>query len=137
MHGDSRIARATEAAGGTANITCNLLDVSGTEISTGLGAGIEVYAHICPASVTALNACIPRIVDNDYFMVKNVQGKWWFDFNFQGTTDCECMSQQSTSYNVTNEQVDRAFDADTVAIAELADVVGTLINDLIAAGIIT
>lgn len=39
-------------------------------------------------------------------------------------------------YAVTNSATDRAYDADTVAIAELADVVGTLIVDLRAAGII-
>lgn len=39
------------------------------------------------------------------------------------------------NYTVTNEQVDRSYDADTVVIAELADVVGTIINDLIYCGI--
>lgn len=33
-------------------------------------------------------------------------------------------------YTITNDNPDRAFDADTVAIAELADVVATLIRDL-------
>jgi hypothetical protein len=40
------------------------------------------------------------------------------------------------TYTVTNELADRAFDADTVAVAELADVVGTLINDLALQGIV-
>ena len=39
-------------------------------------------------------------------------------------------------YTETNVSEDRAFDADTVAIAELADVVGTLIKDLKQVGII-
>lgn len=39
-------------------------------------------------------------------------------------------------YTLTNVSVDRAFNADTVLIAELADVVGTLINDLIAYGLL-
>jgi hypothetical protein len=39
------------------------------------------------------------------------------------------------TYNVTNELVDRTYDANTVAIAELADVVGTMINDLISFGL--
>ena len=39
-------------------------------------------------------------------------------------------------YAETNVTPDRTFDADTVAVAELADVVGTLIVDLRAAGII-
>lgn len=40
------------------------------------------------------------------------------------------------TYTETNVTTDRAFDADTVAIAELADVVGTLIADLRARGIV-
>lgn len=40
------------------------------------------------------------------------------------------------TYTATNVTTDRAFDADTVAVAELADVVGTLIADLRAAGIV-
>jgi len=42
----------------------------------------------------------------------------------------------SQTYTETNVTTDRAFDADTVAIAELADVVGTLIGDLRAKGIV-
>lgn len=37
-------------------------------------------------------------------------------------------------YNTTNVTTDREFDANTVTLAELADVVGTLIADLKAAG---
>ena len=40
-------------------------------------------------------------------------------------------------YTITNAADDRAFDADTVAIAELADVVATVINDLIGYGLLT
>lgn len=36
----------------------------------------------------------------------------------------------SVNYVITNEQSDRTFDANTVAVAELADVVATLIKDL-------
>lgn len=36
----------------------------------------------------------------------------------------------SQTYAATNVSTDRSFDADTVVIAELADVVGTLISDL-------
>lgn len=39
-------------------------------------------------------------------------------------------------YAVTNAAVDRSYDAPTVLIAELADVVGTLISDLKARGIV-
>jgi hypothetical protein len=137
LSGDSRLAVTTEAADGTNNVNCDLLDATGAAITTGLGSDIDVYGLICPAAVTALNACIPRIVSGDTVKVKNVQGKWYFDFQFQGTTDCDCIDAQANDYTVTNEAVDRTFDADTVAIAELADVVGTLINDLALAGIIT
>lgn len=39
------------------------------------------------------------------------------------------------NYTVSNLNADRAFDCDTVAIAELADVVGTIIDDLISMGL--
>ena len=39
-------------------------------------------------------------------------------------------------YTTTNVTPDRAFDADTVAVAELADIVGTLIADLTAQGLL-
>jgi hypothetical protein len=40
------------------------------------------------------------------------------------------------TYAATNVTTDRSFDADTVAVAELADVVGTLISDLRQIGIL-
>ena len=43
---------------------------------------------------------------------------------------------QGSAYTATNVTTDRAFDADTVLVAELADVVGTLIADLKAIGIV-
>lgn len=43
----------------------------------------------------------------------------------------------TSAYTPTNVTTDRSFDADTVAIAELADVVGTLIADLQAKGLIS
>jgi len=133
-----RMAKATEAAGAAPNITCNLLNPDGNEITTGLGSAIEVYAKISPAAVTHLHDAIPRIVNDDEFPVIHIQGKWWFATQFQGTTDCDCVSGQATSYNITNEGVDRAMDADgPPSNDELADVLGTLINDLISAGIIT
>jgi len=39
------------------------------------------------------------------------------------------------TYTVANELEDRDYDANTVAVAELADIVGTMINDLIAIGL--
>jgi len=43
---------------------------------------------------------------------------------------------RSAAWTITNDIADRAFDANTVAVAELADVVATLITDLAATGII-
>lgn len=43
---------------------------------------------------------------------------------------------RASAYTPTNVTTDRAFDADTVAVAELADVVGTLIADLQAYGLL-
>lgn len=42
----------------------------------------------------------------------------------------------TATYTATNVTTDRTFDADTVAVAELADVVGTLIADLRARGVV-
>jgi len=47
------------------------------------------------------------------------------------------MVNSVATYAATNVSADRAFDADTVAVAELADVVGTLIADLRLQGIVT
>ena len=46
----------------------------------------------------------------------------------------EAVSQ--TPWQVTNHSVDRVFDADSTSTEELADVLGTLINDLITLGLI-
>jgi hypothetical protein len=43
---------------------------------------------------------------------------------------------RAAAYTITNVTPDRAYDADTVAIAELADVVGTLVADLKTYGLL-
>lgn len=43
---------------------------------------------------------------------------------------------RAAAYTVTNLTTDRAYDADTVLVAELADVVGTLISDLRTYGLV-
>ena len=43
----------------------------------------------------------------------------------------------STPYTVTNGTADRTYDADTVVVAELADIVYTLIQDLKTLGILS
>ncbi len=42
---------------------------------------------------------------------------------------------QVATYTPTNVSADRSFDADTVLIAELADIVGTIITDLQTVGV--
>jgi hypothetical protein len=46
------------------------------------------------------------------------------------------VSGDPETYSATNVTPDRSYDADTVLIAELADVVGTLIADLRTKGIV-
>ena len=46
------------------------------------------------------------------------------------------MSSGKERFNVTNVTDDRTYDADSTTLAELADVLGTLINDLRARGLI-
>ena len=52
------------------------------------------------------------------------------------TKDKTVMPYAPAAYTVTNDQTDRAYDADTVAVAELADVVGTIIADLQTLGLL-
>lgn len=40
------------------------------------------------------------------------------------------------TYVITNDSTDRALDADTVTVSDVADVLATLLRDLAAAGII-
>lgn len=49
----------------------------------------------------------------------------------------EAVTVTGPAYTATNVTTDRSFDANTVLVAELADVVGTLIADLRTAGIVT
>lgn len=44
--------------------------------------------------------------------------------------------QVAEDYTASNVTTDRSFDADTVAVAELADIVGTLVADLAAIGVV-
>ena len=46
------------------------------------------------------------------------------------------LSSSKERFNVTNVTADRTYDADSTTVAELADVLGTLINDLRARGLI-
>jgi len=71
--------------------------------------------------------------DEDYF---NFSDDVLFDgtkIGFFGTTPIS----QVDSYNVTNLSSDRDYDADSTSVEELADVLGTLIQDLEAYGLFT
>ena len=58
-------------------------------------------------------------------MIEEIHGLWgWSSSSTQQT------------FNESNVTPDRTFDADTVLVAELADIVGTLIVDLRARGIV-
>lgn len=46
------------------------------------------------------------------------------------------LAASSTRYTVTNVTTDRSYDANSTSTAELADVLGTLIDDLRARGVL-
>ncbi len=54
----------------------------------------------------------------------------------QLTTVKDNLTSQTTTYTITNWTSDVALDCDSTSDGELADVIGTLITDLIAAGVI-
>lgn len=56
--------------------------------------------------------------------------------HFTNKIDRIGFSGKQPDYTVTNDNTDRKYNADTVAIAELADVVATLVKDLISLGIL-
>ena len=66
-------------------------------------------------------------VSDSLTLVLKADNKWY---------ETARMVNSVATYAATNVSADRAFDADTVAVAELADVVGTLIADLRLQGIV-
>ena len=54
----------------------------------------------------------------------------------QLTTVKDNLTSQTTTYTITNLNSDVALDCDSTSDGELADVIGTLITDLIAAGVV-
>lgn len=82
-----RMARTTESAGGSQQLTCNLIANDGdTEIESGLGSAIEVYFK--PTNDKDLNESSPRFAAEDYLFAENISGKWWYAAVPQGTEDC-------------------------------------------------
>lgn len=74
------------------------------------------------------------------FQVKNVDAEVMFELKKLGSDKmvafCGATPAVRATYSATNVTTDRSYDADTVAVAELADVVGTLIADLRALGLV-
>ncbi len=67
------------------------------------------------------------VLDDEMYILLVYNGTNWININ---------VVPQAQAYTPTNVTPDRAYDADTVVVAELADVVGTLIADMQAAGLI-
>lgn len=90
-----RRAITTEAAPAATNITCNLYDSSGQEITSGEGSAIEVYCSVIGGG--NLSAAVPRLEDNDdLFIVQlpynnggTAESRWYCLSLFQASQDCE------------------------------------------------
>lgn len=84
-----RMARTTEAAGASQQITCNLILNDGeTE-----GPEIEVHCRITRDITSTeynLNQALPRLATGDYIFVENISGKWWCVTVFQVNEICIC-----------------------------------------------
>ena len=83
-----RRARTTEAAPAATNLTCNIILNNDAEAASGLGYNVEVYCVISDGG--NLNSALPRLANDDYLFVQNIQGKWWCTTVFQGSEDCNC-----------------------------------------------
>lgn len=86
-----RRAITTEAAPAATNITCNLYDSNGTEITTGEGSAIEVYCSVIGGG--NLNAAVPRLEDNDDLFVvslpySSTEVRYYCVSLFQASQDC-------------------------------------------------
>lgn len=88
LSGRVRLAITTEAAPSDDTIACNLLGYNGQEITSGLGSGISVVCYVMGGA--ALNAAIPRLVDDTVIGVFNINGTWVCTNLFQTSEDCAC-----------------------------------------------
>jgi len=90
--GQVRLARTRAAAGAAQTIACNLVNNSGSELTGAeLGSNITVYCRVCGGG--NLNAAIPRLADEDYIFVTNINGAWWCTTVFQTSEDCDCYEE--------------------------------------------
>jgi len=72
--------------------------------------------------------------DSNVLSIWDNVSETWIDF--YENSNVAVIPDTPATYTPTNVTTDRAYDADTVLVAELADVVGTLIADLQAIGLI-
>lgn len=84
-----RLAKTKESATDNDHITCNLLDMHGSEITSGWGAGIEVYCTIMNGS--ALNEALPLIEADKLISISYQYDHWRCGTIFQGKEDCVCV----------------------------------------------
>jgi len=69
--------------------TANLFHNDGsTEIASGLGYNITVYAKVC--SGADILEAVPHLVDDQEIFVVNIGGRWYMATVFQSFIDCEC-----------------------------------------------
>ena len=86
-----RMARTLEAAPADTKIRANLILNNGDEaLWTSLGGDLDVYCKISGGG--DLNTALPRLADDDYIFVANLQGKWWCTTIFQTSEECDCYS---------------------------------------------
>lgn len=126
---------------GNVSITGSL-NVSGSIISTSpitgqsiLGTGLIVNNNNGTTSISDFevrtqlyDAIYVSSSLNSLLLMSNANGK----VGFFGATP----NTQSLGWNTTNAQVTKSFDADTITLAQLADVVGTLIAEFKAKGLL-
>ena len=110
-------------------VTGSLPSNSTTTGQSSIGTGLIVNNNAGSTSIsdfqvkTQLYNAVKTIAgSNSVEIMDNTSGK----IGFFGATP----TTQSAGWGVTNSQISKSFDADTVTLAELADVVGTLITEL-------
>jgi hypothetical protein len=114
---------------GSLNVSGSITTVSTASGQSSLGTGLIVNNNAGGTSIsdfkvkTQIYDAINVIAgSNSLSLMSNVSGS----LGFFGTTP----TSQSSGWGVTNLSPSKSFDADTVTLAQLADVVGTLVTEL-------